>query len=138
MFIFKKNRSLALACLLITGLTGLYTKFYTGSAAQWVNNSLGGVFYEIFWCLFIYFFFTTMKPSMIAFFVLIVTCFLEFLQLLHFSFLELIRNTLTGQILIGTSFTWSDFPYYFFGCLAGWFLIKKINRSSGSEKTCCK
>ena len=28
---------------------GFYSKFYRGSAAQWVNGSLGGVFYEIFW-----------------------------------------------------------------------------------------
>jgi hypothetical protein len=40
--------------LLVTIPVGVYTKFYQGPAADWVNNSLGGVFYEIFWCLLVF------------------------------------------------------------------------------------
>ena len=42
--------------LALVGLVplGLYTKVYAGSAAAWVNNSLGGVFYVLFWCLLVF------------------------------------------------------------------------------------
>ncbi|ODS34777.1 MAG: hypothetical protein SCARUB_00037 [Candidatus Scalindua rubra] len=44
--------------------------------------------------------------------VLGITCFLEFLQLWHPPFLESIRSTFIGSVLIGTTFTWWDFPHY--------------------------
>ncbi len=52
------------ASLLIIVPLGLYSKFYSGPAANWVNNSLGGVFYEVFWCLLIFLF--ADKPWVIA------------------------------------------------------------------------
>jgi hypothetical protein len=42
-----KNRA-TLISLCIVGLLGFATKFYSGPAAAWVNNSFCGVFYEIF------------------------------------------------------------------------------------------
>jgi len=112
--------------LLIIVTIGFYSKFYSGPAANWVNNSLGGVFYEIFWCILIFLFFGSSKPWIIATFVLIVTCLLEFLQLWHPPFLEIIRSNFIGRMVLGTSFTWSDFPYYFLGCGIGWLWIRRL------------
>jgi hypothetical protein len=58
---------------------------------------------------------------MIASSVLAITCVLEFLQLWHPPFLQLIRNTFIGRTILGSYFTWSDFPYYFLGSGIGWF-----------------
>jgi len=106
--------------LLIVVPTGFYSKFYTGPGSNWANNSLGGVFYELFWCLLIFLFLSNSKPWIIATLVLIITCFLEFLQLWHHPFLELIRSNFIGRIVVGTSFAWSDFLYYFLGCGIAW------------------
>jgi hypothetical protein len=79
----SKKRSWSLLSLVLVVPLGLYTKFYSGPAAIWVNNSLGGVFYEIFWCLLIFIVIDGGKPWVIATVVLVITCFLEFLQLWH-------------------------------------------------------
>lgn len=58
------------------------------------------------------------------------TCILEFLQLWHPPFLELIRSYLIGRLLIGTSFSWWDFPHYLVGCLIGWWWLAKLEKFS--------
>jgi hypothetical protein len=126
--LITQKRSWTLISLLIIVPLGFYTKFYSGPGADWVNNSLGGVFYEIFWCLVIFFFFQKGDPSHIALTVLIMTCILEFLQLWHSFFLEFLRNYFIGSVILGTSFTWADFSYYFIGSAIGWFWITRISR----------
>ena len=44
------------AGLALVGLVplGLYTKVYAGPVTAWVNNSLDGVFYVLFWCLLVF------------------------------------------------------------------------------------
>ena len=47
--------------------------------------------------------------------VLLVTCVLESLQLWHRPWLQAIRSTFLGASLLGTSFSWWDFPAYVVG-----------------------
>jgi hypothetical protein len=112
--------------LLIIVPTGFYGKFYSGPAAAWVNNSLGGMFYEIFWCLLLFLFFANTAPWVIAASVLTVTCLLECLQLWHPPFLEVIRSHFIGRTILGTCFVWSDFPYYFPGAWIGWLWVRRL------------
>ncbi len=110
---------------------GFYSKFYTGPSANWVNNSLGGVFYEIFWCLLIYLFFSNSKPWVITSLVLLATCLMEFLQLWHPSLLQWIRSYFIGRTVLGTTFSWDDFPYYFLGCAIGWLWMRILQSLAG-------
>jgi Flp pilus assembly protein TadB len=55
---------------------------------------------------------------------------LEFLQLWHPSFLEFLRSNFIGRTILGTSFTWSDFPYYLVGGGIGWLLMKRLQKHS--------
>jgi hypothetical protein len=105
---------------------GFYSKFYRGPAASWVNDSLGGLFYEIFWCLVVFLLRPRWKPRWIAASVLGATCGLEFLQLWHPPFLELIRSHFLGRTIIGTTFDWTDFPYYFIGSGMGWYWLERL------------
>ena len=118
----------ALILLLLITPIGFYTKFYTGPGANWINDSLGGVFYEIFWCLLVFLFFVKAKEWMIATSVFVVTCFLEVLQLWHAEFLEIIRSYFIGRTILGTSFNLYDFIYYFIGTLMGYFLITRLQK----------
>ncbi len=125
-----------LVSLLVIVPVGFYSKFYAGPAANWVNNSLSGIFYEIFWCLLIFLFCSEGKPWIIAASVLVATCLLEFLQLWHPPFLEFMRSYFIGRAVLGTSFAWSDFPYYFVGCGMGWLWLRrlqKVGRRHGIE-----
>jgi hypothetical protein len=113
--------------LLITPL-GFYTKIYSGPGASWVNNSLGGLFYEIFWCLIFFLFFQNAKAHTIAAVVFITTCFLEVLQLWHPEFLEIIRGNFIGRTVLGTSFSLYDFIYYFIGSGIGYLILTRLQR----------
>ncbi|MGO9257281.1 MAG: DUF2809 domain-containing protein [Bryobacteraceae bacterium] len=107
---------------------GFYSKFYRGPAADWVNDSLGGFFYDIFWCLMVFLVRPHWKPRWIAAGVLGATCVLEFMQLWHPPFLELIRSHFLGRTIIGTTFDWMDFPYYFIGSGVGWYWLERLRR----------
>jgi hypothetical protein len=110
----------------------LYTgPLYTGPAQSWLNNYGAGVLYEIFWCL-VFFFVWPRKESIsrIAVGVLAGTCFLEVLQLWHPWILEEIRSTFLGSALVGTSFSWWDFPHYLFGCTIGWLWMHRLLKTS--------
>lgn len=125
----NKQRLIIILLLIVIIPLGFLTKFNSGPLEVWVNNSLGGLLYEIFWCLIAGFLFTKTKPIEIVFLVFLITCMLEFLQLWHPPFLEMLRNNFIGRTILGNSFNWMDFPYYFLGSLIGYFIliwIKKI------------
>jgi hypothetical protein len=103
---------------------GLFSKFYSGPFQNWSNNSLGGVFYVIFWCLVFYFIFPRTKSCKISLIVFAATCTLEILQLWHPLFLQMLRSTFIGKTVLGTTFTFKDFPYYLVGAALGWYWIK--------------
>ncbi len=129
MFKSKKIKWTLISIFIIVPL-GIYSKFYSGQATNWVNDSLGGVLYVIFWCLFAFLFLSNTKPWKIATVVFAVTCLLEFLQFWHPPLLEFLRSNFVGRTILGTTFTWSDFPYYLVGCGIGWLWMKLLQKHS--------
>ena len=113
--IFILRKRWTLLCLMIIIPLGFYSKFYTGPAEGWVNNSLGGILYVVFWSLLTSLFFARIRAWIIAAIVLLTTCMLEFLQLWHPPFLEVIRSTFIGVTLIGNSFSGLDLVHYVIG-----------------------
>ena len=121
-FISKKKWTL-LAIILIVPL-GFYSKFYDGPAFNWVNNSLGGVLYVIFWSLLFSLLAARSKSWKIVSLVFLITCAIEFLQLWHPPFMETIRSTFIGATLFGNSFSWMDIAHYILGALASLGLLR--------------
>ncbi|MDY7012211.1 MAG: DUF2809 domain-containing protein [Cyanobacteriota bacterium] len=122
--------------LAIVTIAGLASKFYTGPAREWFNNSLGGAIYEVFWCLFFFGFFPQKKAiAPICVGVFVVTSALEGLQLWKTPILEALRSHLIGRLLLGTTFVGSDFFYYAIGCSIGWVWLLQICRWSRSQGT---
>jgi hypothetical protein len=115
--------------LIVTAALGLYAKRgYHGPAATWVHDSLGGVFYEIFWCIAVALTVRRWRASRIALGVLIATCILEFLQAWHPPLLQLARSNFVGRTILGSYFDWNDFPYYFAGTAIGWAWLRASGR----------
>lgn len=125
-----RQRVYTLISLIILTPIGFSSKFYQGPAAIWVNYSLGGFFYVVFWCLFFFLVFFKSKPWLISSSVLVATCLLEFLQLWQSGFLQPVRHTFLGSALLGNAFTWSDFPYYFAGSGIGWLWLKWLQKAN--------
>jgi len=120
------RKRILLSLLAVTPL-GFWLKLYAGPGQNWLNNYAAGALYEVFWCLILLFFWPRRKcAANIAAGVLFVTSLLEGLQLWHPWALEQIRSTFMGRALIGTTFSWWDFPHYFLGCALGWFWMIKV------------
>ncbi len=124
----SKQRWVSLFLLIVLVPIGFFTKFYSGPAQELIGNSIGGLLYEIFWCLVVFFLFPEMNRVGIALGVLIVTCLLEFMQLWHPPFLEALRENFIGRTVLGNSFNWMDFPYYITGSTLGYFMLKSVSK----------
>ena len=108
---------------------GLLFKIYPGPGRWWFNDYVAGLFYEIFWILIVFAIFPIkMFINKIPAWVFIITCALEILQLWHPKFLEMIRSSFIGSALIGTTFSWLDFPHYALGCLIGWQWLRWLEK----------
>lgn len=128
-----RNRQLLLtaASIVVNALLGLYAKrWYHGPGSAWARDSLGGVFYVIFWCMVVAMVLPRTNASRIAASVLIATCMLEFLQAWHPPLLEAARSTFLGRTILGSYFDWGDFLYYFIGAGIGWAWLQAIRRSN--------
>jgi hypothetical protein len=106
---------------------GLAAKFYRGWGRDWINDSSGGIFYVIFWCLLFFSLFPSRRNLwLIPLLVFFATCGVEFLQLWHPPLLEAMRSTLLGRLILGTTFVWGDFIYYAIGSVLGWLWLRSL------------
>ncbi|MBH8562179.1 DUF2809 domain-containing protein [Nostoc sp. CENA67] len=132
----RNQAILIILSLLIVVVMGFLFKYYPGPAHQWFNNYGSSIFYEIFWCLLAFWFFRTRKAvQLITVWVLIITCIIEFLQLWHPPLLEEIRATLIGKWLLGSTFSWWDFPHYVLGCILGWLWLRQLQKIGYAKKS---
>jgi hypothetical protein len=131
----KQSIALALSLLIVVAM-GFFLKYYTGLGRSWFNNYGAALFYEIFWCLFAFWWFRGKAAIVqIPVYVFVVTCIVELLQLWHPPFLTAIRATFIGKLLLGTTFAWWDFPHYLLGCVLGWLWLQQLQRMSYVQKS---
>jgi len=107
---------------------GLATKAYAGPGEAFVTGSLGGVLYVAFWVLALLLLFPRLPPGRVAAGVFLATCALEVAQLWRPAFLERLRGTFLGEMLLGRTFSPGDFPAYAAGALLGWALARALQR----------
>ena len=107
---------------------GLATKRYPIEGAEWVRGSLGGALYVAFFCLAALVVWPRARAWAVALAVLAATCGVELLQLWHPPWLEAVRATVPGGLLLGSTFVWEDFPWYFVGAALGWGWIVALQR----------
>ena len=132
------QRVLILLSLFLIVPLGLFSKAYEGIGQEWVRDYSGDVLYEIFWCLFLFWFVRCGKNAIalrntaikIALGVFVVTCAIEVSQLWFYLVPLKIRSTFVWRILLGAGFDWWDFPHYALGSLIGGWIIYQIGRVS--------
>jgi hypothetical protein len=96
---------------------------------EWVRDAAGGAAYVIFWILAAAIVFPRASPDRLCLIVLGATCAVEALQLWHPAWLQSIRATLPGRLVLGTTFAWSDFPPYLAGAAGGRMLLAISERA---------
>jgi Protein of unknown function (DUF2809) len=135
---FFKYRLALLVSIIIIVPVGYIVRFAQEPGPAWLQDVLGSLAYEIFWILLVAFFLPKSSPFWTAVGVCLATCGLEFLQLWQPPFLQAVRATLPGRLVLGNSFTWSDFPPYFIGSFLGLIWMgrcKVLTNRRGAEDT---
>ncbi len=121
----KRRVPLCVALLVVTAL-GLGTSAYEGPERLWVRDYGSGVLYVMFWILLVLCVRPGLSPGRVAAVVCVLTCLVEFSQLIDTKWLNDIRKTWLGASLLGIGFKWSDLPYYAIGAIAGWGLARLL------------
>lgn len=101
-------------------------RFAQEPGPAWLHDALGSVAYELFWILLVVLFFPTVSARWVAIAVCVATCGLEVLQLWQHPILQAMRATLVGRLVLGNTFTWSDFPAYVVGSALGWLWVRSL------------
>ena len=115
---------------------GVASKFYEGPAQFWVRWNAGGILYVVFWILLVLLVWPTLSSRLVGVTVLGITCLLEVLQLWQPSALGAIRSTFIGHALIGSTFSWWDFPNYVLGTVLGVLFVRWARaRASGRQRS---
>ncbi|MEM6591413.1 MAG: DUF2809 domain-containing protein, partial [Cyanobacteria bacterium P01_C01_bin.73] len=105
---------LALCVLVIVGLA---TKWYSGWAEVWVRDFSGDILYEMAWILLIGIWRPRWPSRTIAVGVFVITGLIELTQLIPFP--SSLTRTLIWRLLLGTTFSFWDYPHYLLGCILG-------------------
>jgi glycopeptide antibiotics resistance protein len=94
---------------------------------EYIHDAGGSIAYEIFWILLVLFVRPSANRSLTAIWICLGTCAIEFLQLYQPPWLQAIRATLPGRLVLGTSFSLSDFPAYLIGSYLGWLWVRLLD-----------
>lgn len=97
---------------------GYWVRFHS-PAPEWLNDLLGSIAYQILLMMLVAFCLPKASLAWVAAWVCLASCAIEFLQLWQPPFLQAIRATLPGRLVLGNTFSWSDFPSYFIGSFVG-------------------
>jgi hypothetical protein len=130
---FRRYRIAAFISLLLTVPIGYWIRFSDFLGAAWLHDALGSVAYEMFWILLVICLVPTVAPIRVAIAVFLATGAIELLQLWQPPWLQAIRATLPGRLVLGNSFSPTDFLAYLVGSLAGWgwvIWLKRVTRKN--------
>ncbi|MBS3770339.1 MAG: DUF2809 domain-containing protein [Bacteroidales bacterium] len=126
-----EKRALIKTIVLIVIITalGFSAKLVPHGEATWLSNQLAGLFYVTELSLILYLFFPEHFIILLVIAAFLLTSLVEFMQLWHPAFLEPIRSSFLGHTIIGSTFSWLDFPWYVGGAVLGWLLLKWIKKT---------
>lgn len=126
-------RLLLLATLGIMVPLGYWVRFLNLPGFEFVSDFLGSVAYEIFWIAWVLSMAPRWQVTPVAIAVCLLTCGIEVLQLWQPAWLQALRSTLPGRLVLGNTFSWQDFPAYIVGSSIGWLWVQGLRRLAGLE-----
>ncbi len=115
--------------IVLVAALGVVSKMLPAWEGTWVSNHLAGAFYVVELSLILYLFFPEHFSVLLVTFAFLLTSLVEFFQNWHPAFLEPFRSTFVGHTILGSTFSWLDFPWYIAGAFIGWLLLQWIRPS---------
>ena len=129
----KGMRSVAVVLWITSAGACFAYAYWRENFTGWLRESGGGIPYVVFWIMFLFVLFP--RPQWAFSFSGIatgITCALEVFQLWKPAWLTEIRESAVGAALLGSGFSWQDFPPYFLGGVIGYLILKAVSRVSAS------
>lgn len=123
-------RSIVLVNILAIVTLGYMVRF-SPSLPEYIRDPSGSIAYQMLWILVVVFIYPRADRRPTAIWVCLGSCAIEFLQLYQPPWLQAIRATLPGRLLLGSTFLWSDLPVYFIGSYIGWLWVRWLDRVLG-------
>jgi len=127
----KRNRLLQLFLIFITVVTGIASRKLSGMLPDMGVEYAGDICWSlmVFWLLGLVF--VSKSTLWIAGVALLLSYFIEFTQFYHAPFMDSIRSTIIGGLILGNTFIWSDLLCYTLGVLTGvlmekWFSLLRL------------
>ena len=122
----KRNRILYLILTIITIILGLLSRKVQG-LPQIISSYSG----DILWALMVFFLFSFLFNKKSTIFILVISIIfsygIEISQLYHAPWIDSIRATTLGGLILGFGFLWSDLVCYTLGIIIGAIIDKFIN-----------
>lgn len=127
----KRNRIVYLILVALTVLAGLSSRIFSNVLPSWVQLYLGDVLWALMVFFILGFIFRRKSTWWIAMVALLFSFLIEFSQLYHAEWIDALRRTKIGGLILGFGFLWSDLVCYSIGVSAGVMfekLFKGVNK----------
>jgi hypothetical protein len=111
----KRNRFLYVIAALIIIILGLASRKLSGNLPETVNMYLGDALWALMTYLYVGIIFKTLSIKRVAISSLLFCYLIELSQLYHAPWIDEIRNTRLGGLVLGFGFLWSDILAYTLG-----------------------
>ncbi len=119
---FKKRRIVYGILFLLIIPLGLATR----RQPQWFYTFIAEYGGDAFWSTMFFFLFRILWPYVvlkkIALYTFLFSVAVEISQLYHAEWIDAVRNTFPGKMLLGNTFYWTDIMCYLAGTVFGWLL----------------
>ncbi len=124
----KRNGLPYFVFIIIVMTLGLSSRHFSSYLPNWINLYLG----DILWALMIFFLFglifRTRETKWIGVFAFLFSFYIELSQLYHSQWIDTLRDTRLGGLVLGYAFLWSDLISYSIGISIGIFAEKAFNK----------
>lgn len=116
---FSRQRFRYIPALLLAFFAGLATHHYAKHLPHWVGQYIP----DTLWALWVYLALVFIAPRLVTWqalgYALAFSYFMEVTQLYHAVWIDSVRATTLGGLVLGSTFQWSDLLCYTIGILAG-------------------
>ena len=116
---YKRNRLLYLAMTMVVIILGLGSRKLANFIPDLLNTYLGDALWALMIFLAFGFVFREIKTKSVAIIGILFCYLIELSQLYHANWIDTIRNTTIGGLILGYGFLWSDLLAYIIGIGAG-------------------
>lgn len=132
MILVKRKLSVYLSLVILVIILGLSSRHFAVYLPSWVNLYLG----DCLWALMVFFIvgiiFRAIDTKWVAILALTFCFCIELSQLYHSQWIDAIRSTRIGGLILGWGFLWSDLIAYSIGIAIGVFADKIIGKKVSS------